>query len=76
MNKIIGWLESMFTRRANSTVDDSPDDNTIDVPSEAEVADQEDVPTLPDLVDLDVDSSDTDKQTGIDPYDTAHLHKK
>ena len=66
MKRIIGWLESTFTRRANSTVDDSTDDNTVDVPSEAEVADQEDLPTLPDLEDLDVDSSDTDKQTGIE----------
>ncbi len=63
MKRIIGWLESIFTRRPDSAVDDraddSTDDNTVDVPSEAEVHDQEDVPTLPDVDDL--DSSDTDK---------------
>jgi len=65
MKRIIGWLESIFTQQANLAVDDQaddlPDDNTTDVPSEAEVADQEDVPTLPDLGDLDVDSPDTNK---------------
>jgi hypothetical protein len=65
MKRIIGWLESILTRRPDSAVDDraddSPDDNTADVPPESEVADQEDVPTLPHVEDLDVDSSDTDK---------------
>ncbi len=65
MKRIIGWLESIFTRRPDSAVDDRaddpPNDNTADVLSEAGVVDQEDVPTLPDVEDLDVDSSDTDK---------------
>ena len=65
MKQIIGWLESILTRRSSSavedTADDSPEDNTADVPSEAEVADQEDVPTLPDVKDLNSDLSDTDK---------------
>ena len=71
MKRIISWLESIFTRRPDSAVndpaDDSTDDNTADVPSEAEVADQEDVPTPPDLEVLDL--PDTDKLTGIDPDD-------
>ena len=61
MKRIIGWLESIFTRRSSSAVDDSPDDNTVDVPSEAEVDDQENVPTLPDVEELNSDLSDTDK---------------
>ena len=65
MKRIIGWLESILTRRPDSAVDDraddSTDDTTVDVPSEAEVDDQEDVPTLPDLEDLNSDLSDTDK---------------
>ena len=70
MKRIIGWLESIFTRRPDLAVDDpaddSTDDNTADVTSEAEVADQEDVSTPPDLEALDL--PDTDKLTGIDPY--------
>ena len=85
MKRIIGWLESILTRRPDSAVDDraddSTDDNTVDVPSESEVDDQESAQdesavTVPDLEDLDVDLSDTDKFTGIDPYDTAQLQKK
>ena len=67
MKRIIGWLKSILTRRPDSAVDDpaddSTDDNTADAPSEAEVADQEDVPTPPDLEALDL--PDTDKLTRI-----------
>ncbi len=82
MKRIFGWLESILTRRPDSAVDDraddSTDDNTVDVPSEAEVDDQEDegAVIVPDLEDLDVDLSDTDKFTGIDPNDTAQIHEK
>ena len=59
MKRIIGWLESIFTRRPNSVADDQsdnpPDDNTADVPSEAEADDQEDegATTAPHLEGLD-----------------------
>ena len=71
MKRVIDLFKSILTRRPDSTVDDPADDptdnNTADVPSEAEVADQEDVPTPPDLEALDL--PDTDKLTGTDPSD-------
>ena len=89
MIRIIGWLESIFTRQADSVVDDQaddlPDDYAAKLPSVAEVAawmedkepaEEECVPTAPSLSVLDTDSSAIDKSTGIDPYDTAQLHKK
>ena len=89
MKRIIGWLESILTRRPDSVADDQsddlPDDYAVDVPSDAEVATwiednepaKEDCTmTVPQLESLDVDLSDTDESTGIDPYDTAQLHKK
>ena len=84
MKRIIGWLESILTRRPDSVADDQSDD-LPDVPSDAEVAawmedkepaEEECVPTAPSLSVLDTDSSAIDKSTGIDPYDTAQLHKK
>jgi len=89
MKRIIGWLESIFTRQADLVVDDQaddlPDDYAAKLPSVAEVAawmedkepaEEECVPTAPSLSVLDTDSSAIDKSTGIDPYDTAQLHKK
>ena len=89
MKRIIGWLETMLTRRPDSVADDQPDalpdDYAVDVPSDAEVAawmednepvEDECVATVPCLSVLDTDSSEIDKSTGIDPYDTAQLHKK
>ncbi len=89
MKRIVGWLTSILTRRPDSVVDDQSDDlpeeYAVDVPSDAEVAawmeDSEPAKedctmTVPQLRSLDVDLSDTDESTGIDPYDTAQLHKK
>ncbi len=89
MKRIIGWLESILTRRPDSGADDQaddlPDDYAVDVPSDAEVAawmedsepaEEECVATVPSLSVLDTDSSETDESTGIDPYDTAQMHKK
>ena len=62
-----------------------PDEYTIDAPSRAEVAaflggrdiEQDDITaTVPELAILDFELSDTDKSTGINPYDTAKFHKK
>ncbi len=89
MKRIIGWLESILTRQPDSVADDQsddlPDDYAVEVPSDAEVAawmeeresvEKECVATVPSLSVLDIDSSEIDKSTGIDPYDTAQLHKK
>ena len=89
MKRIVGWLESILTRRPDSVVDDQsddlPDDYATKLPSDAEVtawledkepAEKECVPTVPRLSVLDTNSSEIDKSTGIDPYDTAQLHKK
>ena len=42
MKRIIGWLESILTRRPDSVADDQsddlPDDDAANVPSDAEVA--------------------------------------
>ncbi len=63
----------------------TPDEYTIDAPSRAEVAaslhgreieQDESTATVPHLEVLDLDLSDTDKKIGIDPYDTAQMHKK
>ena len=89
MKRIIGWLESILTRQPVSDTDDQaddlPDDHVVDVPSDAEVAawmeeresvEKECAATVPSLSVLDIESSEIDKSTGIDPYDTAQLHKK
>ncbi len=89
MKRVIGWLESILTRRPDSVADDQsedlPDDDAVDVPSDAEVAawmeddeaaEEECVATVPSLSVLDTDSSENDKTTGIDPYDTAQTHKQ
>ena len=85
MKRIVGWLESILTRQPDSIADDLPDDYVVDVPTDAEVAawmednepvEEECTMTVPQLKSLDSVFSVTDKSTGIDPYDTAHLHKK
>ena len=89
MKRIIGWLESILTRRPDSVADDQsddlPDDYAVNVPSDAKVAawmeehepvEEECVATVPILNILDKDSSEIDESVGTDPYDTAQLHKK
>ena len=89
MKRIISWLGSILTRQPDSVADDQaddlPDDYVADVPSDAKVAawmedsepvEKECTMTVPSLSVLDTDSSEIDKSTGIDPYDTAQLHKK
>jgi len=82
MKRIIGWLGSILTRQRVSDTDDRADDNTDDAQSETEAAapivnqEDESAVTVPHLEVLDFDLSDTDNLTGIDPYDTAQLHKK
>ena len=89
MKRIVGWLESILTRQpvsdADDQADDLPDDYSVDVPSGAEApawmeehepVEEECVATVPSLSVLDTDSSEIDESTGVDPYDTAQLHKK
>jgi len=89
MKRIVGWLKSILTRQpvsdADDQADDLPDDYSVDVPTHAEVvawmgdnesAEEEYTMTVPQLESFDLDLSDTDESTGIDPYDTAQLHKK
>ncbi len=91
MKEIIRWLETKFFRsepvnppiESNSPKPDKTEldlpkdmqDLVNDAPSPDDVGDEEG-DTLPSLSLDDPSSSDADEPTGIDPYDTAKLHKK
>ena len=89
MKEIIRWLETKLFRsepvnppiESKSTNPDRTElhlpkdmqDFVNDAPSPGGVEDEDNLPNL--SLD-DPSSSDADEPTGIDPYDTAKLHKK
>ena len=86
MKDIIRWLETKLFRSkpvnppiesesTNLNLPKDMQDLVNDAPSPGGVED-EDGDTVPDLRIHDQPSSGTDEPTGIDPYDTAILHKK
>ncbi len=89
MKEIIRWLETKLFRSkpVNPPIEsESTDPNELDLPREmqdlvndtppSDNGEYEDDVTVPDLRLHDPPSSDADEPTGIDPYDTAKLHKK
>ena len=87
MKDIIRWLEAKLFRSkpVNPPIEsESTNPNELDLPKDMQdlVNDApspggvEDGDTLPNLSLDDPSSSDADEPTGIDPYDTAKLHKK
>ena len=91
MKEIIRWLESKLFRSkpVNPPIEPdstNPDRTVLDLPKDmqdlvndappVDNVEYEDDVTLPDLRPHDQPSSDADEPTGIDPYNTAKLHKK
>ena len=89
MKEIIRWLEAKLFRSkpVNPPIESkstNPDRTKLDLPKDIQdlVNDApspggvEDEDTLPNFSLDDPSSSDADEPTGIDPYDTAKLHKK
>ena len=91
MKEIIRWLEAKLFRSKpvnppNTFFETKPDKTELDLPKDMQdMVDDAASPggvengdggTLPNLSLDDPSSSDADEPTGIDPYDTAKLHKK
>jgi hypothetical protein len=91
VKEIIRWLETKLFRSKPvnppiSLESAKPDKTELDLPKDMQDlvndaplpggVENEDGDTLPNLSLDDPSSSDTDEPTGIDPYDTAKLHKK
>ena len=91
MKEIIRWLETKLFRSkpVNPPIESEspkPDKTELDLPKDLQDlvndapspddAENEEGDTLPNLSPDDPSSSDADEPTGIDPDDTAKLHKK
>ena len=89
MKEIIRWLETKLFRSkpVNPPIEsESTNPNELDLPKEMQDlvndapspddVEDDDGNTLPILSLGDPSSSDADEPTGIDPNDTANLHKK
>ena len=89
MKEIIRWLETKLFRSkpVNPPIEsESTNPNELDLPKEMQDlvddapspdhVENDDGNTLPNLSLGDPSSSDADEPTGIDPDDTAKLHKK
>ncbi len=91
MKEIIRWLEAKLFRSKpvnppTESKSPKPDKTELDLRKDmpdlvndappVDNVEYEDDVTLPDLRPRDQPSSDADEPTGIDPYDTAKLHKK
>ena len=92
MKDIPKWLAERLSKLRKPVEDDQQNDaesvkpDELDLPKELQdlvndtpppdSVEYEDDVTVPDLRLHDQPSSDADKTTGVDPYDTAKLHKK
>ena len=91
MKEIIRWLETKLFRSkpVNPPIESEspkPDKTELDLPKDLQDlvndapspggVEDEDGDTVPDLRIHDQPSSDADETTGVDPDDTAKLHKK
>ena len=89
MKQIFSWLQAKLSRSKsiNPPIEsDSTNPGAVDLPKDmqdlvndtppSDNGEYEDDVTVPDLRLHDQPSSDADEPTGIDPYDTAKLHKK
>ena len=92
MKDIRKWLAERLSKLRKPVEDDQQNDaesvklDELDLPKDMQdlvndtpppdSVEDEDGDTVPDLRIHDQPSSDADETTGIDPYDTAKLHKK
>ena len=92
MKDILKWLAERLSKLRKPVEDDQQNDaesvkpDELDLPKDMQDlvndapspggVEDEDGDTVPDLRRHDQPSSDADKTTGVDPYDTAKLHKK